>query len=169
MQILSMKCRLIFILFLQTCFSVNLFEVNTDVLESFVRLNQISKKPQCNLLILRLQSWIQLLSDNPLFFENPFSNFKAVKTLALDIPRVCKHKSKIKTGPYEEHVKDSIKMMIELIKTYSVKLDKVFESIPDIDASDCFDFCTQSNLFRYPLAMEGVHAPGGPAFLAHTK
>ena len=33
-------------------------------------------------------------------------------------------------------------MMIELIKTYSVKLDKVFESIPDIDASDCFDFCT---------------------------
>ena len=23
--------------------------------------------------------------------------------------------------------------------------------------------------FRYPLAMEGVHAPGGPACLAHTK
>ena len=23
--------------------------------------------------------------------------------------------------------------------------------------------------FRYPLAKEGVYAPGGPVFLAHTK
>ena len=25
------------------------------------------------------------------------------------------------------------------------------------------------DLLRYPLAREGVYAPGGPAFLAHTK
>ena len=25
------------------------------------------------------------------------------------------------------------------------------------------------DLLRYPLAMEGVYAPGGPVFLAHTK
>ena len=25
------------------------------------------------------------------------------------------------------------------------------------------------DLVRYPLAREGVYAPGGPAFLAHTK
>ena len=112
---------------------------------SFVKLNQSDvKKPQCNFYILKLRSWIKMLGNDPLFFENPFANFKAVKTLAIDIPRACQQKKyrKSKSTPSKEHVQGSIEMIIEIMDTYDIETGKMFDSIPEIDASDCFVFCS---------------------------
>ena len=108
---------------------------------------------ECNYLVLTLKNWIPVLKNNPLFFEDPFVNFKAVKTIAIDIPRHCQmKKKKPRPSPRKINVKNSIKMILEIISSYDVELKEVFLGIPNTTASDCFAFC----ILALDLEDEGI-------------
>ena len=136
----------IYFLFLRNCLSINLFEVNKEILEKYIESNDISDLSiqdvsHCNSLILKVTKWIHILTNNPLFFENPLTNFQAVTTLAIDIPRVC-HVRHPRNAPRNVDVLNSIKMICDMISSYHLEMEQVFKYMPDIAASDCFVFCT---------------------------
>ena len=132
---------LIFSLVWQPSLLINLLQINQNILQESLNSYYMNwEAHRCQVLLTKLKNWQNILSEKPLFFENPFANFKAVKTLALDIPRICKPNPKKKTT-YKKHVKDSIAMVIDVVKTYNMERETVFASIPDIDSSDCFVFC----------------------------
>ena len=140
----------IYFLFCQECHSNKLFEVtaiklNTMLDSNFVKLRDLGfPNKNCVSLIKEVKSWVAILTKDPIFFENPFANFKAVKTLSMDIPRACKssRQSKLRTFPTKKDVQASINMILQIIDLYNIENQKVFYSIPNISASDCFVFCS---------------------------
>ena len=92
--------------------------------------------------ILTLNILISVLENNQLFFEDPFINYKATKTLVIDFPRACQIKKKPRMQPKKKDVQNSIEMIIETVNLYNIDMNKAFEYIPNITASDCFALCT---------------------------
>ena len=132
---------LIFCLVWQSAILTNILQINQKILQKSVNTYYLNQEDhRCKVLLTKLKKWIKILGGNPLFFENPLTNFKAVKVLALDIPIICKPKTRTKTT-YKKHVKDSLDMVIDLVSTYNMDSETVFASIPEIDSSDCFVLC----------------------------
>ena len=136
---------LIFVFIIQTFITINLFELSQDTLESLLesRKNEDQRKQHkdCNYLLLILKDWTCMVRNNPLFFEDPFLNYKALKTMVIDIPGACQIKNKAQRQPKKIDVQNSILMILEIVSFYKMDMEEAFAFIPNITASDCFVFC----------------------------
>ena len=134
-------------LLIHTCLQIHLFEVTTDLLKDTLASNIKVNNSRCQYFLMLLEKWISALEENPIFFENPFVNFKGVKTLMIDIPFACgkdRGRKKSKNVSRKEYVIKAIDLMADIMETYDKDVEEALDSIPDIDASDCFQFCIKS-------------------------
>ena len=120
-----MHCLLlfIFVLIFQTCIPIILFEISRGSLDNLISSREVEdqggQNEECQTHILTLVDWISVLENNPLFFEDPFINYKATKTLVIDFPRACQIKKKPGMQPKKKDVQNSIEMIIETVNLWA--------------------------------------------------